>query len=119
MKVNIGLGIRIFIAIAALYIIFSITPLIFKNTSSNPLESTEPELTTTSIPGEIYVPGTPSVISKNGTTGIGTPSAPLKESSQQGAADQAEQQLEQEIESATGNQSDQDVVDVITGSAIG
>lgn len=130
MKANISFGIGLFIAVAALYVILTSLPLVFQNIGSKPLESIEPEptakTTTTTMPvSDVYAPeaGATSrggATTRNDTTGTGKTSTPLQEPlqryGQDQAVQQAEQLLEQEVESAISNQSGQDIVDIITGA---
>ena len=125
MKANISFGIGLFIAVAAFYVILTSLPLVFQNIDGKPLKSIEPEptarITTTTIP-DVYAPEA-GVIPENGTAGIRKPSTPLQKPSQKyGPADQAVQQaeklLEQEVESAISNQTDEGITDLITGAAV-
>ena len=122
MKASVSFGIGIFIAIAALYVILISLPLVFQNIDGKPLKSIEPEPTakiTTTIP-EAYAPEERAgTITRNDTTGTGKTSTPLQRYGQDQAAQQSEQLLEQEIESAIGNQTYKEIEDLITGAAIG
>ena len=131
MKANISLGIGIFIAVAAFYVILTSLPLVFQSIGS-PLGSIEPEptakITTTTIPvpdgyaPEAGVTSRGGTITRNGTAGTGKTSTPLQElleKRQDQAVQQAEQLLEKEVESAIGNQTDEGIPDLITGAVVG